>query len=307
MSTFHDTLALVGDSRRRLSRRDMKGRSDIGRELEGELHAAWLEIDGRRRREIIRTMVELAEDNVDLDFRDVFCACLADTDPQIRHAAVDGLWDDDRARTMRQLLTLLASDPDDDVRATAALGLGRFAYRASLEELRPVDVEMLRAALVGTARNADLGPDVRRRALEGAGYFAGPDVDEAIAQAYASGNVDLKASALAAIGHSLDRRWLPIVEAELASSEPALRYEAARASGELGEEAASLLPKLLPLAEDSDVEIYTAAIWALGQIGGSAARRTLRRLVNSDEAERQAAAEDALSELEFNVDPSRLV
>lgn len=306
MSTFHDTLALVGDDRRRLSRRDLKGLSDIGRESEEDFLAAWLKIGDRRRREIIKAMAELAEDNVDLDFRDVCFACLGDPDPEIRRIAVDGLWEDDRLRTMRQLLFMLSSDPDDDVRASAALVLGQFAYRASLDELRPADVETLRAALLGVARDINLSTDVRRRALEGVGYFAGQDVDEAIAQAYASGNIDLKASALAAIGHTLDSRWLPLIEAELASSEPSLCYEAARASGELGAEAVSLLPKLLPLTEGSDVEIYTAAIWALGQIGGSAARRVLRQLADSDEPERQAAAEEALSELEFNIDPSRL-
>ena len=303
MENFQNTLTVVGDISRRLSRRDLRGLSDIGREFEAVFFAQWQRIELGRRRAIMRAMVDLSEDNVDFDFKDVFSACLEDTDAEIRHGAVDGLWDDDRPRTMRQLLTMFAQDDNDDVRATAALALGRFAYRASLDELRPADVAQLRAALVGAARDPDLEIEVRRRALESAGYFHGPDVDEAIAAAYASGNSELKQSALAAIGHSLDQRWLPILRAELAGSDPALLYEAAHASGELADQAEALVPLLFPLIESDDVQVYGAAIWALGQIGGDAAKRVLRRIVAEDDSARQEAASEALGELEFNVDP----
>jgi len=114
-------------------------------------------------------------------------------------------------------------------------------------------------------------------------------------------------SALAAIGHSLDERWLPVLRAELGSDVPALQYEAAHATGEFGETAAALVPLLLPLVDGDDVEVYTAAIWALGQIGGDAAKRTLRRLAKDDDPARQEAAAEALNELAFNMDPTRLV
>ena len=306
MNTIQSTLQSIGDTSRPLVHRDLRRLSDIGRETEAAFFAAWRGIELVRRREIARAMVDLAEDNVEFDFRDVFTACLDDVDAEVRESAVEGLWEDDRPRTMRRLLELLDVDPDDGVRAAAALSLGRFAHQATLDELREDDAVRLRAALLAVARDLDSAVDVRRRALESVGYFSGPDIDETIAQAYASGDDRLKASSLAAIGHSLDTRWLPVLEAELRSSVPALRYEAARATGELAEEAASLAPLLLPLAEGDDVEIYTVAIWALGQIGGTAARRTLRRLARSDDPARQQAAEDALSELNFDVDPLRL-
>jgi HEAT repeat protein len=156
------------------------------------------------------------------------------------------------------------------------------------------------------ARDLDRGVDARRRALESAGFFSGPDVDEAIANAYSSGDRRLKASAVAAIGHAIDPRWLPVLQAELASTEPVMRYEAARASGEWGSEAASLVPLLVPLAQSDDSEVYSAAIWALGQIGGDAARRVLRQLINADEPARQTAAQEALDELDFDADPFQL-
>ena len=297
---FLGTLNELADIRRKLAHAELRGLSDIGRESEESFLAAWQAIDTPRRRQIVRAMVTLAEDNVDLDFRDAFVACLDDQDALVRQSAIEGLWEDDRPRVMRRLLALLHEDEDEGVRATAALGLGRFAYQAALEELPARDAHQLRETLVRAASDLDLPVEVRRRALEGAGYFSGQDVDQAIAGAYATGAVPLKASALAAIGHSLDTRWLPIIQAELGSSDPALRFEAARAAGELGSEAAALVPLLVPLAQGDDAEIYVAAIWALGQVGGEAARRVLRGLAKSDELARQAAASDALSELELD-------
>ncbi len=303
---FKETLGIVGDTRQRLAHRELRGLSDIGRESEGAFREIWQEIDLSRRREIVRAMVDLAEDNVDVDFRDAFSACLTDEDANVRETAVAGLWDDDRPRTMRTLLAALANDPDDGVRAASALALGRFAHRSSLDELSERDAVPLRAALVGAARNLDLSVEVRRRALESAGYFSGADVDEAIATAYASGNAELKASALVAIGHSIDTRWLPVLRTELANPEPVMQYEAARAAGEWGEEAVSLVALLFPLAEAGDPQIYSAAIWALGQIGGDAALRTLRRLAQSRDTDRQEAAQEALGELEFDADSFKL-
>jgi HEAT repeat protein len=245
-------------------------------------------------------MVDMAEESVDFDFRDVFSACLRDADPEVRLSAVEGLWEDDRPRTMRQLLEMLDHDQDNAVRASVALSLGRYAYQASLDELRAEDAANLRASLVAAARNLDIHTDIRRRAVESVGYFDGSDVDEAIAGAYATGNKRLKASALAAIGHSLDPRWLPILQAELGSAEPELRYEAARASGELGEAAQSLVPLLVPLASSDDIEIYGAAIWALGQIGGKVSLQALRRIVEGGDEDRRQAAEEALGEIEVD-------
>jgi HEAT repeat protein len=201
---------------------------------------------------------------------------------------------------MRRLLEMLDRDQDNAVRASVALSLGRYAYQASLDELRADDAAQLRASLVAAARNLDLHADVRRRAVESVGYFDGSDVDEAIAGAYATGTKRLKASALAAIGHSLDPRWLPILQAELGSAEPELRYEAARASGELGEAAQPLVPLLVPLATGEDVEVYTAAIWALGQIGGKVALQALRRILEDGDDDRREAVEDALGEIEVD-------
>ncbi|MDP9310625.1 MAG: HEAT repeat domain-containing protein [Chloroflexota bacterium] len=299
MPQLAKTLAHLGDASRKLEHKELRQLNDIGADAQAEFWAAWQKIDPARRREIATALASLAEDNVEFDFRDVFSAILQDSEAEVRTAAVDGLWEDERLTTLRRLLPMLADDPDDDVRAAVALALGRFAYRSSLDELPARVGKDVRQALLESASNLDLADEVRRRSLEGLGYYVGDDVTKLIGQAYTSGRQPLKASALVAMGHNLDARWLPVFEAELQSNEPALRYEAARATGELGAAAASLLPRLLPLAEGDDSEVAAAAIWALGQIGGEAARRVLKRLAQSDDETVQQAADEALAELQI--------
>jgi HEAT repeat protein len=88
------------------------------------------------------------------------------------------------------------------------------------------------------------------------------------------------------------------VRAELGSIEPEMRFEAARAAGEL--ELREAGPALAELLEDGDNQVREAAIWSLGQIGGEYARRTLTDLLkNSDDEEEQDFIQEALDNLAF--------
>jgi HEAT repeat protein len=77
-----------------------------------------------------------------------------------------------------------------------------------------------------------------------------------------------------------------------------MRYEAARACGEL--EASAALSALIYLIEaDPDPEVQEMAIWALGRIGGKEARRVLEACCESEDEALRQAAEEALDELDF--------
>jgi HEAT repeat protein len=68
----------------------------------------------------------------------------------------------------------------------------------------------------------------------------------------------------------------------------------------MAEDARALAPKLAALLNDGDGEVALAAIWALGQLGGDAAKRLLQQVrKNGDDARRQAA-DDALEELSLD-------
>jgi HEAT repeat protein len=153
-------------------------------------------------------------------------------------------------------------------------------------------------ALLAAATDPEQPLDVRRRAVEGLGYFANSKEAQAeVGRAYAHPELTVRESAILAMGRSMRPVWLPYIERELKSASPAMRYEAARAVGEMGEDGRALLPSLLPLVDDDDGEIATAAIWSLGQVGGPSAKRVLQRLARSKDDARRTAANAALEEI----------
>jgi HEAT repeat protein len=294
-------IAEIGAREHTLAMRDLKPLSGLDLADRAAFWPAWQAIVADRRNQIIHAMVDLAEDNVDLDFGAALFWMLDDEDAAVRATAVEGLWEDLSGRLMRRLLSLLGDDPAPDVRAAAALALSRFAYQAALGELSDDETTRLRTALVGGMLDQEQPLDVRRRALESAGYFAdSPEVQREIEAAYAGDEQLLRESALVAMGRSMLPRWLPTIGTALSHISPALRYEAARAAGEMAEDARALVPRLTPLLDDDDSEVALAAIWALGQIGGEAARRALQRTRKSSDETRSQAAVEALEELSLD-------
>jgi hypothetical protein len=291
----------IGAREHTLTMRDLKPLSGLDLAEREAFWPAWQAIAPDRRDQITHAMVDLAEDNVDLDFGAALFWMLDDQDAGVRSAALEGLWEDLSGRLMRRLLMLLRDDPSPDVRANAALALSRFAYQAALGELSDAETAALQAALVGGMLDQAQPLDVRRRALESAGYFAAlPEVQREIEQSYAADEQLLRESAMVAMGRSMLPRWLPTIGGALSHISPALRYEAARAAGEMAEEARALLPRLAPLLDDDDSEVALAAIWALGQIGGDPARRALQRVSKSSDETRSQAASEALEELSLD-------
>lgn len=297
---FEEQLARLADLGRPLAHAELKALSNLGPEMLKAFWAAWRQFPAERRLEIVAELDALAEDNVDMDFRPVLRACLSDADPDVRAAAVAGLWEDESERTMARLITMI-DDEAGLVRAAAVVALARFAYRAEVGELPAAAGQQLLAALLRAATDPEQPPEVRRRAIEGLGYFAGSKEAQAeIGRAYAHSEVTMRESAVLAMGRSMRPTWFPYIERELKSPSPALRYEAARAVGELGEDGRPLLTSLLPLVDDEDTEISQTAIWSLGQVGGPSAKRVLERLARSKDDARSQAARDALEELSLD-------
>ena len=295
--SFDEQLAALADLNQPLQRAGLKALSDIEPDNLHKLTAIWPGISGERRVAIASALDELGEDSVEFDFQPVFRFLLDDSEAVVRVAAIDGLWEDERSSIMERMIVLL-HDPVGEVRVAAALGLGRFAYRAELGEKAAADGARVLTALLGVVADPEQPLDVRRRAVEGLGYFANSNEAQAeVGRAYAHPEQLVRESAVAAMGRSMRSTWHPYIERELKSPSPAMRYEAARAVGELGDDGQPMLPSLVPLVEDEDSEIAMAAMWALGQVGGPHAKRVLQRLARSNDAARKQAAQDALEEL----------
>lgn len=268
------------------------------------LEQAWMAINPKRRRQIVYRLVELAEDNVELDFDGVFKSCLKDRDAAVRCKAMEGLWESEEPSLINYLADMLEHDGSEKVRAAAAAALGKFAMLAEHEKLRSCYKSRIFQALLAVVDDESQDIEIRRRALEAVSSLNFPQVHKAIKDGYQSDNPELRVSAIFAMGRNCDSSWLPLLLRELASASAEMRYEAAVACGELGEEEA--VPRLIKLTNDPDSNVQLAAIPALGKIGGSEARGWLQKCLNSSTELIRQAAEQALCELEAWEDPLSL-
>lgn len=295
--TLERVLDHIGDEQTPLSHSRLYMLSALRREEVELLAERWSAMGMARRRHVIRALVEIAEANVTVDFNSVFRLGLQDEDAEVRAHCIDGLWEDESPGLVDSLLTLLSSDPSIMVRAAAATGLGRFVLLAELEELEEELGRRIIEALWEVIEHPHEALDVRRRVVEAISYSGAKGVPEVIREAYHHPAEKMRVSAIFSMGRSADPAWGYTVIGELTSANPEMRYEAARACGEL--ELKEAVPSLLPLIADRDTEVQQAAICALGKIGGREARRTLQLCCESGDEVVAAAADEALGELEF--------
>jgi HEAT repeat protein len=276
--------------------------SELDKAQLAQFKTTWGTLPADRRAAAMQHLVELGDDTFEVDFTAIYRLGLGDTEPAVRASAINGLWEDTDPALIAPLLNLLRADESDAVRAAAAGALGHYVYEGELEELEAAKVKPVITALKATYRDVAQPIEVRRRALESLGFLGDDDdTSQLITQAYHHANDQLKRSAVFAMGRSLDaERWGAIVAEELAAPDPAMRYEAARAAGEL--EYAPAVRKLGELLDDVDQEVQLISVWSLGQIGGEKAKQLLIAVLESDAEQLHEEAEDALAELEFKGD-----
>jgi len=265
------------------------------------LSQAWPQISVARRRQLLRRLLDLAEDNVEMDFDAVFMVALNDDDAEARALAVQGLSEHEGRDVIAPLIEILRRDPSATVRAQAATSLGSFVLRAEFQRLSATDSRRIEDALRATVDDPEESPEVRARALESIGALSTSWVRATIESAYRSNDWRLRVSAVHAMGRNCNPHWLPILTEELASDAPEMRYEAATACASCCGESA--VPFLKPLLEDEDAEVQEAAIAALGEIGGGEARSALAEIDDHPEPRLREAVAAALEEIGFNGDP----
>jgi HEAT repeat protein len=270
--------------------------SGLGTEEAARVGEVWLCLPVGLRQQLITRLVELAEADFELNFGAVCCIGLEDEDAVVRTAAVEGLWEDEDVRLVPLLVARLR-DEAASVRAAAATSLGRFILLGELEKIRPDPFTMAYEAVLAVCQDPEEYPEVRRRALESLAYVDNETVVGLIREAHAAPEEKVRVSAVFAMGRSADTRWAHQVRQELSNPNPELRYEAARACGEL--QIRETVPELGELVDDADPEVQEAALWALGQIGGDRAREILERCCSAEDEATRAASEAALDELEF--------
>ena len=298
MSEFEELLKKLGDRQTPLSISNLYGLSHLTRAEAQLFQEVWSLVDAGRRQWILQSLVDIAEASFEVDFNPIFRLCFNDEDAVVRSRAIEGLWEDEDLTLAGLLVRLLRDDPSESVRAAAATSLGRFVLLGELEKIEAAPAMMVEDALLGAIYDPHETLEVRRRAVESIAYSGQAQVQDIIEMAYYDDEEKMRISAIFAMGRSADPLWHEMVIAELDNPDPEMRYEAARACGEL--EASAALSALIYLIEaDPDPEVQEMAIWALGCIGGKEARRVLEACCESEDEALRQAAEEALDELDF--------
>jgi HEAT repeat protein len=299
--SMDDVVAELINSEQPLQHVTLSELSDLSPEELSRLEQVWASIDVQRRRQIVSRMVEMSENNAILNFDAAFKMYLKDDDAEVRSKAIEGLWESEDPSLIEPFIQYLELNDSEQVQSAAAVALGKFALLAELGKLRSQYADRVVSALITGLEDSSLPVKVWCRVLEAAAPLNLPQVKKAINDAYYRDDYESKISAIYAMGRNCDPSWLSLLLRELESNDNELRYEAAGACGELGEEEA--VPYLVPLVNDPDLEVRLAAIQALGKIGGAEAKDLLNQYLDTSEEAAREAVEQALDEIEFGEDP----
>jgi hypothetical protein len=197
----------------------------------------------------------------------------------------------------------------EELRARAAISFGAALDAADIEfeeelqgfddeEMVPISVEtflQIRELLKGLYADEKVPKLVRRRILEAAVRSPEPWQQDAIHEAYASGDRDWVLTAVFAM------RFVNGFEDEtmeaLKSSDPEIHREAVLSAGEKELDAA--WPHVLALAKDNRTEkdLRIAAIGAVGSIRPDEAQAILFKLAESEDEDIAEAADEALADV----------
>ncbi len=265
------------------------------------LKAKWPLVGQERRRQIASRLFDMYESNLELNFDNVFEVLLADPDVAVRANAVEALGESEDYHLLSPLIRLLREDKDAALKTAVTKTLAGFAMLAALGKVPSAYSARLEQALAEVISNPSADADLKRRAVEAISPILTPKVKQIIEESYRSPDVKVRASALFAMGRNCDKGWSQFVVAELNSTEPELRYEAARASGEL--EVKEAVPGLIVLLGDEDLQVQLSAITSLGEIGGKEAKAALQSIAKHSNPAIRQAVEDALANQDFYQKP----
>lgn len=241
-----------------------------------QLRPMWKELSTEYRQKIVQRVADIGETNFELDYRVFGLFALKDEDEEVRKSAISIMWVDESLTFMRRLVDIAQNDESTAVRAAAISDLGRFILLGELGDLPERELLPVQDMVVEFWADESEDVEIRRRALEAISNCGHEIVEAAINEAYRSDERSLRVSSIYAMGRSCDEQWEEIVLKELSSPDAEMRYEAARAAGELT--LTNATPQLIRLARGTDREIKEVAIWSLGEIGGRDALRVLTSL-----------------------------
>ena len=298
---IEETFAELANSNKPLLNSRLTELSNLSPEELELFRYSWTAIEPKRQRQVVYRLLELAEENLELNFDSIFKYCLKDPDDEVRSKAIEGLWENEETSLIDPLINLLEQDSSEKVQAAAAIALGKFVMLAEHQKLRSRHASRIQGALLAVLSDRNQPIEVRCRTLEAIAPMSLPQVKTAIMEAYQGSNSRLRISSIYAMGKSCDLSWLPMLVEELGNDDAEVRYEAAGACGELEEGAA--VPHLIKLINDPDADVQMVAIQALGRIGSTQAKECLEQCLDSTNEVVRQTAEQVLNEPEVGEGP----
>lgn len=278
--------------------------ADLNEENCKSLEEIWLQIDEKRRINLLEDLEILLESDTTVLFDEIGQLTLKDPNPQVRASAIRLLSEYPKESRARTFLKFAESDPDECVRAEAASALGHYVYEGEMEEISIETKEKVEKFLLKVIAGKDTAL-VRRRALEAISFSSRDEVPSLIEKAYQSKDTSWVVSALFAMGRSMDsERWEKPVLENISSPDPEVSFEAVRAAGQMElHSARPLLLEMLESYEELDTDLREAVIWSLSEIGGEGVRKKLEALSDElDDDEDIEFIDEALENLEFTED-----
>tara|TARA_Y100000588_G_scaffold133496_1_gene146481 strand:- start:1315 stop:2466 length:1152 start_codon:yes stop_codon:yes gene_type:complete len=270
-----------------------------------EFGQLWLEWSSERVLNIVERMVSLCETQPDVEFEVIYKQGLNHPNPAVRVASLKGLEESEDRALVVPLSKLLKSDPEPEVRTAAAIPLAHLSMMAETGKLSLAYRETLEDTLYGVLEDEEEIQDVKLKVMEAVSVFAAERLTSHIELAWASGDLKARQSSLFSMGQTSDPRWIGYVIPDLEHDAASVRYEAAMAMGELGEEH-HLRVMDAPL-DDEDLTVQLAAISAVERIGGDVAKAKLESKLASPEPQVVELVQQALQTMKDEEDLDEVV
>ncbi len=292
-----ELFSLLRDEEQLLPTEELSALSDLDTLQLDRFSSCWHSLTPLRRRTLLATLGQQADEHIELLFDNINRLALGDPNPNVRKIAIGNLWESTDPSLLTLFRTALNEDDSIEVRTAAAGALGRFVFLTELDDSSLDDSNQIVDDLLLTLKSS-IPPELNRACIESLGFSSREDAQAIIADAYNSGDEELKESSLLAMGRSANPVWRPEILEELNHPSPQIRAVAARSAGEL--ELHDATQPLVELLEDVSDEVVHIAIWSLGQLSSDAARTSLLEIQASAlDPETVKKADEALEHLAF--------
>ncbi len=303
---FEQILSELADESQPFSPKRLRAFSDLDNGSLEKLKQAWPTISLNRKLALLEDLEDLTEADTLVCCDAVAKFAMQDGDPGVRRQAIHLLWDCEDTSLIPTFMELLENDPAETVRAAAVSALGKFVLLGELEEIPQEKAAPVVAKLLEVVQRKPAG-EIQRKALESLGYSCEDSIPQLITQAMQRNDSQWTASALFAMGRSLDNRWDKIVLEHINDPDQSIQIEAIRAAGELELSAANELLFEMLDDEDVDSELLYYIYWALSKIGGKGVRERLEQeLEETVDEDLMDVLDMALENLDFTEDPEDL-